>query len=74
MKATLTLPFLFLLLFRMEVTSGKNLLLTYCILVDPSTVNVGQVHLSFKGCQVYFVTFILFFDGWKNPVSKHCRP
>ena len=29
---------------------------------------VGQVHLSFKGCQVYFVSFIPFL--MENPVSK----
>ena len=35
-------------------------------------LHVGQVHLSFYGCQVYFVTFILFL--MENPVSKQCRP
>ena len=44
--------------------------LTHCILVGSSTLYVGWVHLSFSGCQVYFVTFILILMG--NPVSKQC--
>ena len=49
-----------------------GLSLTHCILVDSSHLYIGQVHLSFKGHQVYFVALILFL--MENPVSKHCRP
>ena len=36
-------------------------ILTHCILMDSSLWYVGQVYLSFKGCQVYFVLLSSYF-------------
>ena len=49
---------------------GKTMFLTYFILVDSS--NIARVHLSFSGCRIYFVAFILVLI--QNPIGKQCTP
>ena len=46
-----------------------TILLTHYILVDSSTVIYWKSPFVILGCQVYFVTFILFL--MENPVNKH---
>ena len=55
----------------LDVYRGRKTTIQQQLLVDSSTVICWRDPLSFLGCQVYFVAFILFL--MENSVSKQCR-